>query len=233
MALGVSLWFNLPATRNFRQPYSASSVSEFWTRWHISLSTWFREYLYFPLSRNLIRRFGSKYNFSIQTVALFITMLATGIWHGSNLTFVIWGALHGLFILLERVLDRRSTHFSDEIGSQRAKRIRRFGNIAVTQCLIFLGWVFFKADSVYQALLFLSRLFSPMDSVSFGWWIKLLTPLVLIVLVDGLQTRIVPNGIEQIWQLPLQWRVVILCSMILILFILGGASHATFVYAAF
>src|SRR5262249_30192460 len=106
IAVGISHLFVMPATENFRQPYLSQSVIEFWTRWHISLSSWFRDYLFFPLSRFLLKRWGSRHSALIQVLSYMVTMTATGLWHGFAPTFLVWGALHGIYMSSENLVAR-------------------------------------------------------------------------------------------------------------------------------
>jgi D-alanyl-lipoteichoic acid acyltransferase DltB (MBOAT superfamily) len=123
---------------NFRQPYLAASLQDFWRRWHISLSTWLRDYLYIPLGGN---RLGSGRTY----INLMITMLLGGLWHGANWTFVIWGGIHGAWLSVERVLTR---------GKDELAWLARVGSLAV----VALSWVFFRARSVHSALHMLASL---------------------------------------------------------------------------
>jgi alginate O-acetyltransferase complex protein AlgI len=125
---------------NFRQPYLASSLQDFWRRWHISLSTWLRDYLYIPLGGN---RRGTARTYA----NLMITMVLGGLWHGANWTFLIWGGLHGCWLSLERMFLR----------SQEADRFRPLG-WAVTMAIVGLSWLFFRAKNVTQAMAMLADL---------------------------------------------------------------------------
>jgi alginate O-acetyltransferase complex protein AlgI len=122
---------------NFRQPYLASSLQDFWRRWHISLSTWLRDYLYIPLGGN--RRGGRR-----TYVNLLVTMLLGGLWHGANWTFVVWGAVHGGWLAVERFLTQRVLGWRSEVDLGWAGRF-------ATLSIVGLAWVFFRASSVSQA----------------------------------------------------------------------------------
>ena len=125
---------------NFRQPYLASSLQDFWRRWHISLSTWLRDYLYIPLGGN---RLGTQRTYA----NLMTTMLLGGLWHGANWTFVVWGGLHGCWLSVERLLNR-------------PEKTSRFSPVgwAVTMGIVGLSWLFFRAKNVTQAVSMLSDL---------------------------------------------------------------------------
>jgi D-alanyl-lipoteichoic acid acyltransferase DltB (MBOAT superfamily) len=230
MAIGVSTWFGLPAMQNFRQPYFSQSITEFWTRWHISLSSWLRDYLFFPLSRYLAESFGSKQIFLIQLFSLFITMLATGIWHGSKLTFVVWGALHGFYMIGERLLGR-----IQPLTQQRGiwqTRVNILGNILVTQFAVAIGWVIFGSKSLADAQLFFSRLFSANFAVDTAWWISVFMAVFLVLVFDLLLMQ-AKNEVAAFWELKLHWRVVLLTVWLMVLVIFSDTNHTAFVYASF
>lgn len=140
MAIGLGYMFGFKFMENFNYPYISKSITEFWRRWHISLSTWFKEYLYIPLGGN---RKGNVY------FNLFVVFLVTGVWHGTNWTFVLWGLWHGMFILIERFI--RNKDWYAKIPSA-IKHI-------VTMLIVILGWVLFRADNLEQALGFIKTMF--------------------------------------------------------------------------
>ena len=129
MAQGASWLFGVRLMENFNLPYAAASVREFWRRWHISLSTWFRDYLYIPLGGN--RRGPARNYFN-----LIFTMLVCGMWHGANWTFLLWGALHGTLLILERVFDRAGSFVPRPLGH------------VLTLVFVFLAWVPFRAPDL-------------------------------------------------------------------------------------
>jgi alginate O-acetyltransferase complex protein AlgI len=130
IAIGVAKLFGFDLMKNFNRPYFSSTVSEFWTRWHISLSTWFRDYLYIPLGGNRVIKPRLLFN-------LFITFLISGLWHGANWTFVVWGALNGIYIIVEVFLFN--------------KRSSKIINVVFTFILINFAWIFFRANSIGDA----------------------------------------------------------------------------------
>ncbi len=140
-AIGIALTFGFKLPDNFRYPYASTSFSEFWRRWHISLSSWLRDYLYIPLGGNRSSKFITYRN-------LFITMLLGGLWHGSSWNFVIWGALHGAFLAFERFMSKRVKLNLPTI----LKSIIVF-------ILVNLIWIFFRADTLNSSLKILMGLF--------------------------------------------------------------------------
>lgn len=148
IALGTAQIFGIRLTENFKQPYFSRSVTEFWQRWHISLSTWLRDYLYFPLARKLRSP-------QLRWLALFFTFLVSGLWHGAAWTFVVWGALHGLYLVAE-------LWFKNARGagtSQPGRFISLLQSLATFVAVSF-AWIFFRAASLADAFYVVTHLFS-------------------------------------------------------------------------
>lgn len=143
MAIGLGLLMGFVFARNFDTPYQADSITDFWRRWHISLSTWLRDYLYIPLGGNRMGETRTYFN-------LLLTMLLGGLWHGASWNFLIWGAIHGGMLALERVLGERNPLLF----------LPRPVRVAVTFGVVSLAWVFFRAPDLPSALDFLKRLFA-------------------------------------------------------------------------
>ncbi|MDR2510140.1 MAG: MBOAT family protein [Spirochaetaceae bacterium] len=151
IAIGTArvLGFNLMS--NFRQPYFAASISDFWRRWHISLSTWFKDYLYIPLG-------GGRKGALRQKINLMITFLLSGLWHGAAWHFVIWGALHGLFQIAERCVDGVKKSACPSGTAQRPRFIGKAARVCATFALVCFAWIFFRAASRKDAVLIISKL---------------------------------------------------------------------------
>ncbi|HVV73507.1 MAG TPA: MBOAT family O-acyltransferase, partial [Verrucomicrobiae bacterium] len=144
MARGVAKLMGFNLILNFNNPYLATGLGEFWSRWHISLSSWFRDYVYIPLGGN---RRGALLTYR----NLFLTFFISGIWHGAAWTFVIWGALHGIGVLITRELER-SAVYRDKVP-KLVKQAGVFGFVMFT-------WIFFRAESLSDALLIIGRIFT-------------------------------------------------------------------------
>jgi alginate O-acetyltransferase complex protein AlgI len=149
MAIGLALMFGLRLPVNFNSPYKSRSIIEFWRRWHITLSTWLRDYLYIPLG-------GNRNGELMRLRNIFITMLLGGIWHGAGWTFVIWGALHGSYIVANHAMLLRSAKAAAAKSESRiSSSAVSIGKQALTLLLVMLAWVFFRAKSVGGAWLML------------------------------------------------------------------------------
>ncbi len=188
MAIGIALMFGIHLPENFARPYSSASITEFWRRWHMSLSRWFRDYLYIPLGGNRGSA-GATYR------NLIIVFLVTGLWHGAAWTFVLWGAYHGVLLLLERVLGiARAGAIGVDRGAGTGGEMRG-GAYALararTLILVLLGWVLFRAGSlpeaigVYQAFLRPDILLTPKVVIA-------LDPMAVIALAVGALSFLLP-----------------------------------------
>lgn len=144
IAIGTARTMGYNLMVNFRQPYLSSNIREFWSRWHISLSTWFRDYVYIPLGGNR----GSKHKTYLN---LFIVFILSGIWHGANWTYIVWGALHGLFIVTFLAI------------SPMLNKVRYSGfiNILVTYIVVCMAWIYFRASDIQQANHLVATIFKP------------------------------------------------------------------------
>jgi len=225
IAIGVSKWFGLSFSVNFQTPYFAHSITDFWTRWHISLSFWFRDYLFYPLSRFLLRKSGSRNSFYVQVVSHLVTMLTTGLWHGSSPTFLIWGMIHGLYLIAERV-NKQLTWFS-------RRPLPKAAAILITQIAVFAAWIFFRSPSVSTALVFFQRLISPdlLSGLTLQWWVKVSVPIILLFVFD--LSQFITSRLLLPWRMRLVWRVLWWTLMFLSLFTFWGAERASFIYARF
>lgn len=144
IAIGVSLFFGVQLMNNFHSPYLATGLVDFWRRWHISLSTWFRDYLYFPLG-------GSRVNTLKWLRNVLVVFLLSGIWHGANWTFIVWGGIHGLFYFLEVVI-------TTKLKWSFHKHIPLFVRRLLTFCIVTFAWVFFRSPSLDHVWLMFTSL---------------------------------------------------------------------------
>jgi alginate O-acetyltransferase complex protein AlgI len=153
IAIGVSKLFGIDLLRNFNFPYLSRNIAEFWRRWHISLSSWFRDYLYYPLG-------GSKVNFWTSVRNVFIIFLVSGFWHGANWTFIIWGGLHALFFVPSFLTGTNRKYQSDIITKESwLPKLSDGIHILITFTLVTIAWIFFRSDSISSSFLFLQNMF--------------------------------------------------------------------------
>lgn len=153
IAIGTAKLFGIDLMTNFRYPYFSRSIGEFWRRWHISLSTWFRDYLYIPLG-------GSKVNKAKAIRNVFIVFLVSGLWHGANWTFVCWGLIHALLFIPSFVVGtNRKTYSRWQWPAISRQNIAGLGRILGVFLLVMLSWVFFRANSIGDAFAYLGGIF--------------------------------------------------------------------------
>lgn len=219
IALGCAQVMGFTLMENFRRPYYARSIGEFWRRWHISLSTWFKDYLYIPLG-------GNRTGYARWQRNLLITFMVSGLWHGANWTFVVWGALHGTYLVLGNLTAR--------VRPAAPAWLQRL----VTFLLVCLAWVFFRARTVEDALYILGHMGS-------GWslsaWraLGLLPRNLLIMALAWLLLELVQAGQERFrvrsWvrRQPTVVRWVLYYAVALILIALGVYNRSQFIYFQF
>ena len=144
VAIGVARVLGFRLMENFRRPYFAASVTEFWRRWHISLSTWFKDYVYIPLGGNRCGRYRQYFN-------VLTTFVVSGLWHGANWTFLVWGTLHGVLQCVERALGFHKVNWTG---------FRKFVHVFFTFCVVSLAWIFFRANNVSDAFTIIQGIFT-------------------------------------------------------------------------
>ncbi len=153
IALGTARLFGIDLLRNFAFPYFSRDIAEFWRRWHISLSTWFRDYLYIPLG-------GSKGGTWMKVRNTFIIFLVSGFWHGANWTFIVWGLLNALFIMPSIIFNTNRNNLDTVAHGKYLPNVKEFFSIGITFGLTVLTWVFFRANSLNHAIRYLGGIFS-------------------------------------------------------------------------
>ena len=216
IAIGAGRILGFRLMKNFDSPYLATTIREFWRRWHISLSTWLRDYLYIPLG-------GSRKSNVRTYINLAVTMLLGGLWHGAAWTFVIWGALHGLYLAGERMLG------IDRLDRSRMSTLEKWVRGIITFHLVCLAWVFFRAPSAEYAFILIGRVFSfaPGEGVSN-------VPLVVLAAVIAVQIckyRIDFSGIALRSPNLARWGAYA-CIYVLVT-ILAGSRTPEFIYFQF
>ena len=152
IAIGCAKLFGIDLMKNFDSPYFATSIKEFWSRWHISLSTWFKDYVYIPLGGNRVSRARNCWN-------LLVTFMVSGLWHGANWTYVIWGGLHGLLQVVEKLLCSISTKNGKRKIKDEKKGWLFFGKVLLVFGFTTFAWIFFRAETFQDAIYVLSHMF--------------------------------------------------------------------------
>ena len=221
IARGVSRMFGVELMKNFETPYFARSISEFWSRWHISLSTWFRDYVYIPLGGNRVSPARTFLN-------LFVVFLISGFWHGANWTFLIWGALHGVYLIGERLLG--GSH--KDAAEQNQSALVQFLKIAVTFHLVLISWILFRARSVQEAWsIFYKILF---DHGPVFWNVIIIQSamaIVILLIVDLFHWR--TKFWDRIAEFPIALRVSAALVLLFAIVLFGVESQNQFIYFQF
>ena len=179
IALGVSRLFGIQLLRNFDYPYFSRDISEFWRKWHISLSSWFKDYVYIPLG-------GSKKSVYRSVFNIAVIFVLSGLWHGANYTFVFWGALNAAYLIILFLLNKNRKNIGDVTFDKTQSVIVQFSSIVTTFLLVTLSWVFFRSKSISQSFEFIKKMvlgmfsaneyrnFFTFFSVYFDWFYLLL-----------------------------------------------------------
>jgi alginate O-acetyltransferase complex protein AlgI len=254
IALGSAQVMGVRLMKNFNHPYFARSISEFWRRWHISLSTWFRDYVYIPLGGNRVPKPRWAFN-------LFITFLISGLWHGADWTYVIWGALHGSYLVLSILMEPFWRQISALVQLDRLPRLKTAISTLTTFALVTFAWIFFRATSFTDALYIVTHLLDGWSAyVAQSWHIlqegfqntanlglysvvnaifTIFTPLteesrtvlaltalalVFLMVIEVLQYR--GNLLAQLHQKPVYLRRIVYAALIAVILILG-TSYAS------
>jgi alginate O-acetyltransferase complex protein AlgI len=226
IALGVAKLFGIDLLRNFAYPYFSRDIAEFWRRWHISLTTWFRDYVYIPLG-------GSKGSRWMQIRNTFIIFLLSGFWHGANWTFLVWGFLNALYFIPLLLTNKNRKHIETVASSNVLPSFKEFINILITFLLVTLAWIFFRSQTLHQAFAVISEIFSP--SVLTAPEIRPLDVLglVAIFLVIEWLARFQHHALQfETYSLNRPVRWVIYYVLIASIFLFGG-QQTEFIYFQF
>lgn len=236
MAIGLGLCFGFHFKENFNYPYISASIQEFWRRWHISLSTWFREYLYIPLGGN---RKGKAKTYRNKLIVFF----CTGLWHGANWTFIVWGLWHGFFIVAEDAV--KKLFRIEKHGKGGRNPVMAVLKHLYTLLVVLIGFVIFRADNIEQAASMIRAMFSGISaSAQTGLLLaQCLTPLTMFALLLGLvgSTPILPmvchKAERQTGSARTCLRVINYAAVLVLLLVdilhLSAASYVPFIYFQF
>ena len=230
IAVGSARVLGVELMQNFRQPYLSCSLREFWGRWHISLSTWFRDYLYFPLGGNRLGRKRTAFN-------LLVVFLFSGLWHGANWTFLCWGALHGMGVLLSHATEGFRNRLARLTRLDRFPMARHLFGVVVTFHFVTFAWIFFRAQSVSDALQISHRL-SQGGLFDLSWKMLpisqagLLTLLLCIVLIEWIELR--GKGFCSFLSTGPGWlRWTLYCTLVVSIILFGNYDEQKFIYFQF
>jgi alginate O-acetyltransferase complex protein AlgI len=244
MAIGLGRMFGFRFPENFRWPYVATSVQSFWRRWHISLSTWFRDYLYIPLG-------GNRVSTTRRYVNLVVVFFLCGLWHGASWNFVIWGLWHGTFLVVERIASHRGGRRETTGVAPSARSAVRSGILAwpiwphiYTLLVVMIGWVFFRADTLPDAIAFLKAMAGATlaaPTLYTVWWY--LTPEVWLALLAGaigsapwvpaLAAWMAARRPDAAWGVSLMSSATLVALLVLSIISVAARTYNPFIYFRF
>lgn len=229
IAIGTSKLFGIRLMRNFNVPYFSRDIAEFWRRWHISLTTWFRDYIYIPLG-------GSRCSKAKIIRNTFVIFLISGLWHGANWTFLAWGVYHAV-LFLPLILSGKNRKYLDVVArNRRLPNLKECGQMLLTFLLVVIGWIFFRSDSIQHAWGYIcgicdKSLFSLPWVIRRSYYIPLIISILLLFVVEwqqrGKDYVFDLSGIKAVWV-----RDMIYLFIFFMLFVFGGHAQ-TFIYFQF
>ncbi|MBL0683176.1 MBOAT family O-acyltransferase [Aquimarina mytili] len=226
IAIGTSRLFGFNLMRNFAFPYFSRDIAEFWRRWHISLSTWFRDYLYIPLG-------GSRGGTWMKIRNTFIIFIVSGFWHGANWTFIVWGFLNALYFLPLMLLNKNRVN-TDIVAKNRVfANVKEILQIFITFSLTTIAWVFFRAENITHAFVYLSEIFSAsLFQMPEFFPVQVIFFIIVFVIIEWLQ-RDKEHALEfENTKMPRLVRFAFYYLLIAVIFLFGGQQQE-FIYFQF
>ena len=239
IAIGTARIFGFDLIRNFNYPYFSKDITEFWKRWHISLTSWFRDYIFLPLSFLISSKIKSdkvlfiKSDLFIYIIASGITWLLTGLWHGANYKFIIWGAIQGVFLILYHIQKNPRKRLFNKIGIAKNNSLVSIIETLLTLIIIMISWIFFRAENVTKVFDYLSDIFSKsIFSLPQVFPKNVLLLLIVFMVIEWMQRQ--KNHALQIENL--KYRIVrwgVYYGIIILIIISLGDSKQSFIYSQF
>ncbi|TPE43067.1 MBOAT family O-acyltransferase [Pontibacter mangrovi] len=240
IAIGAAQVLGIRLMENFRSPYFAKSIPEFWSRWHISLSTWFRDYLYIPLGGNRVVKWRWYYN-------LFIVFMVSGLWHGASWTFVIWGALHGIYQVFGILTKAQRNAFVRQIGLTAHPQLYKWVQVLTVFFLVCFSWIFFRANTITDAFYIVGQsaaaVANPAQLFALDWshdifmdqGFKIFAVSILAIMVMETVHLIQRSGSvsQLIMQRPAWQRWGLYYAAIVSILLFGQFGHQEFIYFQF
>lgn len=249
IAIGAARVMGFNLMRNFDRPYQSKSIQEFWTKWHISLSTWFRDYVYIPLGGSRVSEFRRALN-------IMITFLISGLWHGAGWTFIIWGGLHGLYLLIFNWTYKFNKNIL-KLGTRTSNWFDRLIQTSITFSLVTFAWIFFRAKDLNQALYVVNHLFDGIGydvvtlisnlnfehvkylmierekilGLTLNNWITMIGAIVIMFFVHKLQNTKNINKFLESKPLIIRWTIYYVLALIIFYYAAQGQEH--FIYFQF
>jgi alginate O-acetyltransferase complex protein AlgI len=226
IAIGTSRLFGFDLMQNFNFPYFSRDIAEFWRRWHISLSTWFRDYLYVPLG-------GSRGGTLKKIRNTFIIFIVSGFWHGANWTFIVWGTLNAVYFLPLLLTNSNRNHLDIVSKGKLIPTLQEVFKIIFTFSLTCFAWIFFRAENIWHALSYISKIFSSeLFTTPEIFPIKIILLIIIFILMEwiGRENEYALSKLALRWKRP--YRIAMYYAIIIAIFFLGG-NKQKFIYFDF
>ena len=239
IAIGSAKVLGIDLINNFDRPYFSQSIAEFWRRWHISLSTWFRDYIYFPLGGNRVSKVRWSFN-------ILIVFLVSGLWHGANWTFVLWGVLHAIYQIAGKLFAPIHNSIAHVIRLNKVPVLHAFIKGIITFALVCIAWVLFRANSIQDAIYIYSSIFANIGSLlnpssvnamlrtgslELNAMVKCIQLIIALIIYDVVDMKF--GFWEFIGKFKPMPRMIFYCVFIYAIFWLSGAALNEFIYAQF
>lgn len=236
IAIGISRTMGFDLMKNFERPYFSKSITEFWRRWHISLSTWFRDYVYIPLGGSRKGKYRTYFN-------LFMVFFISGIWHGAAMTFVIWGAIHGIIIVLEKATGTQRKRLFESIKLDKKNIFGKIFFITITFAIVCFAWIFFRANSAKDSWIIIDKIFSfQMGDINIASdlglnAVEFYASFIFIILMLGFEWfhyRINMAKKLALQHFTVRWGFYIVAAVVMIIFgVYGSFKESEFIYFQF
>lgn len=227
IAVGVGHLFDLDLDINFKSPYISKNPKEFWKRWHITLSSWIRDYIYIPIG-------GNRRGFAMQSVFLMAAMTISGMWHGADWTFLIWGAYHGLLVIIHNIYQRYFSNFRNKVMDKNWYNVVC---IFVFFNLTSIGWVFFRAKTFSQAIFIIKKMFDISSLTVTPFQVKYIMISAGLYFIHVLEYYIRKNekklSVKIQEQLPIPVRALGYAAVVVVLIVIAKTEQSTFIYFQF
>ena len=241
MAIGVAKLFGFNLMRNFAYPYFSRDITEFWKRWHISLTTWFRDYLFLPLSFAVSWKIKGSKVFYIKTdlfiyiVASTVTWFLTGLWHGANYTYILWGMIHGLLLIVYHIQRNPRKKLLKKIGITNDHLVIRIFETIITLFVVIIAWIFFRADNISIAIKYLSNMFSSsLFTYPTIFPVDLIVIILLFIMTEWIsREKLHPFQFDSKKKLNIVLRPVLISIVIWAIILWGAFKNKEFIYFHF
>ena len=230
IAIGTAKLFGIKLMRNFNVPYFSRDIAEFWRRWHISLTTWFRDYVYIPLG-------GSRVSKAKVARNTFIIFLVSGLWHGANWTFIAWGAYHAILFLPLILLGKNRKYTNNAAEERFLPSLKETAQMLLTFSLVVIGWIIFRAENIGMAWEYIkgiadmSILTMPWMKLKRSFYIPLFTSIILMIAIEWIQRR-KEHGLD-LTICNKTWIRTIIYYLIVIYYVIAAGKSSTFIYFQF